>query len=89
MEERRGKVGTGVKQGGHSPLCSAAAVASEAHGTAHKHPVAPVEGLIYKGDSWDTRAHGQRQPISLHHPLSLLVISTLLSPRTSLWIFKP
>lgn len=31
-----------------------------AHGAAHKHPMAPVEGLIYQGDSWDTSAHGQR-----------------------------
>ena len=37
-----------------------------AHGAAHKHPVAPVEGLIYQGDSWDTSAHGQRQPLSLY-----------------------
>lgn len=61
-----------------------------AHGTAHKHPVAPVEGLIYQGDSWDTRAHGQRQPLSLHHhsiPFGDLNSYSLLGP--PLWIFKP
>lgn len=61
-----------------------------AHGTAHKHPVAPVEGLIYQGDSWDTRAHGHRQPLSLHHhsiPSGDLSSYCLLGP--PLWIFKP
>lgn len=61
-----------------------------AHGAAHKHPMAPVEGLIYQGDSWDTSARGQRQPLSLYDhriPSGDLDSFSLLGPQPP--IFKP
>lgn len=37
-----------------------------AHGTAHEHPVTPVESLIYQGHPYKIKEHGPRQLFPWH-----------------------